>query len=391
MSRGAHHDERCLSLPAVKALNGGQPCARRTQRGFPRPRTDSRIRVEHATTGGAEPFDAVDICRVMDQVQLGALRDARLDLNDIQTRRMHARDRSGDPLRTLGVSPSRVVIESRRMSQQPDSHQPIIAPHSAPIFVVSLCRPRLQDVMALPETPLRVSERGTWPGLISFRRGWAIASARPWNDIETDASLRLVRGGKSFLTACSQRIIDRGATSVLSPPLPVTSIRTWQTAGYDEFLQLALMRLSLEEQPRSPDHLVVETDSGHLDDLLAIDAAAFSSFWRFDMLGLKEALEATGRSSVLIIRDSSGKPTGFAIVGFGTAISYLQRVAVHPDWQREGMGRSLVRVAARKARDAGGRVMLLNTQIDNEPAMRLYESEGYVRLPEPLCLLRYTG
>jgi ribosomal protein S18 acetylase RimI-like enzyme len=94
---------------------------------------------------------------------------------------------------------------------------------------------------------------------------------------------------------------------------------------------------------------------------------------------------------VLIIRDSEGKPTGFAIVGFGNAIAYLQRVAVHPDWQGKGMGRSLVRVAARKARAAGARVMLLNTQVDNAQAMRLYESEGYIRLPEPLCLLRYTG
>ena len=226
---------------------------------------------------------------------------------------------------------------------------------------------------------------------MSFRRGWASASARPWNDVEPDASLRLVRGGKAFLSACSDRIIDCGAPSVLSPPLPATSIKTWQTAGYDEFLRLALMRLSLEQQPPAPNHLVVETDSSHLHDLLAIDAAAFSSFWRFDELGLKEALEATGKSSVLIIRDSDGKPTGFAIVGFGSAISYLQRVAVHPTWQGEGMGRSLVRVAARKARDAGGRVMLLNTQIDNEAAMRLYESEGYIRLPEPLYLLRYTG
>ena len=55
------------------------------------------------------------------------------------------------------------------------------------------------------------------------------------------------------------------------------------------------------------------------------------------------------------------------------------------------MGRSLVRVAARKARAAGARVMLLNTQVDNEAAMRLYESEGYVRLPDPLHLLRYDG
>lgn len=226
---------------------------------------------------------------------------------------------------------------------------------------------------------------------MSFRRGWASASARPWNDVEPDASLRLLRGGRSFLSACSRRVIECGAPSVLSPPLPAASLRTWEAAGYDLFLRLALMRLSLDEQPRPPDHLVVESGIDRLEDLLAIDAAAFDHFWHFDRLGLTEALDATANASVLIIRDSDGKPTSFAIVGFGSAIAYLQRVAVHPDWQGQGMGRSLVRVAARKAREAGARVMLLNTQVDNEPALRLYESEGYERLPEPLCLLRYTG
>lgn len=226
---------------------------------------------------------------------------------------------------------------------------------------------------------------------MSFRRGWASASARPWNDVEPDATLRLLRGGRSFLSACSSRVIDCGAPSVLSPPLPTSSLRTWEAAGYALFLRLALMRLSLDKQPRPPDHLVVESGIDRLDDLLAIDTAAFDRFWHFDRLGLTEALEATTNSRVLIIRDSDGNPTSYAIVGFGSAIAYLQRVAVHPDWQGQGMGRSLVRVAARKAREQGARVMLLNTQVDNIPALRLYESEGYVRLPEPLCLLRFPG
>ena len=94
---------------------------------------------------------------------------------------------------------------------------------------------------------------------------------------------------------------------------------------------------------------------------------------------------------MLIIRDADAGAAAFAIVGYGAAISYLQRVAVHPQWQRQGMGRSLVRVAARKARSVGARVMLLNTQIDNSGAIAMYESEGYVTLPDPLVLLRFSA
>ena len=314
----------------------------------------------------------------------------RLPLDDVQTRGLDTFDDRIDALRAFRMSPAVVVAGAGRVCDEDGSHPPMMPSLSGAATVVSLASPTTKKVMALPDIPIHVTQRGTWPGRMIFQRGWASASARPWNDIEPAASLRLVRGGRSFLTACSEQILECGVPSVLSPPLPVASVRTWESAGYDVFLRLALMRLTLDDQPHAPDHLVVECDAERMDDLLEIDAAAFSSFWRFDRLGLTEALDATGRSSVLIIRDSDGKPTGFAVVGYGSAISYLQRVAIHPDWQGNGMGRSLVRVAARKARSAGARVMLLNTQLDNQAAMRLYESEGYVRLPEPLCLLRYT-
>ena len=243
----------------------------------------------------------------------------------------------------------------------------------------------------MAESPFRVNLRGDWPGPLTFRRGWARAQARPWNDAEPAASLRLVRGGPGFLQACTGSLCDLGAPSVLSPPLPAGAKRTWEAAGFRDYLELALMRLSLDEQPPAPSHLVIEAPETPIETLLCIDQAAFTPFWRFDRHGIQEAVDATGSSTVLLIRDAEGGAAGFAVVGFGSAISYLQRMAVHPKWQGQGMGRSLVRVAARKARAAGARVMLLNTQLDNESALKLYETEGYVPLPEPLSLLRAVG
>ncbi len=242
--------------------------------------------------------------------------------------------------------------------------------------------------MALAETPFKMTMRGTWPGALTLRRNWARAEARPWNDAHSDASLRLVRGGGGFLGACAEHLFELDVPSVLSPPLPPTARGAWAAAGFTPALDLALMRLSLEEQPRCPNHLVVDGESVGRKALLEIDHAAFSDFWRFDANGLGEAIEATSTSTILIIRDQDGGATGFAVVGYGSAIAYLQRVAVHPEWQGEGMGRSLVRAAARRARASGARVMLLNTQFDNEPAIDLYTSEGFVLLPEALTLMR---
>jgi len=242
--------------------------------------------------------------------------------------------------------------------------------------------------MPLAQRPLPVLQRGTWPQPIRFRRGWARADARRWNDLTPDAALRLVRGGSSFLESCSDRLTDLGAPHVFSPPLPPSSRRPWETAGFDEFVPLSFMRHDLTEGLPSPDHLVISPPDHSIEDLLRIDHAAFDTFWRFDRFGMAEAIAATTKTRSLLIRGPDGVPVGFAIVGFGHAMSYLQRLAVHPDWQGHQIGRSLIRAAARTAQSAGSRAMMLNTQIDNTAAVALYESEGFVTLPESLFLLR---
>lgn len=242
--------------------------------------------------------------------------------------------------------------------------------------------------MALAETPQRVFQRGTWPGSIAFRRGWARAEARPWNDAFDDAVLRVIRGGTPFIAACTSRLAEVGAPSVLSTPVAASAVKPWELAGFKEHLALALMRLSLDSPIPAPEHLVARDEQFDIDLMLQVDKAAFPEFWRFDRAALVESTQATGRSSVFVIRDGDLGLAGFAVLGYGHAISYLQRLAVHPDWQGKGMGRSLVRAVARSASRAGSRAMLLNTQHDNEAAIGLYEALGFVKLPESLSVLK---
>jgi ribosomal protein S18 acetylase RimI-like enzyme len=200
----------------------------------------------------------------------------------------------------------------------------------------------------------------------------------------------MVRGGATFLADCARRMMDLGAPSVLSTPLAVSARGPWEAAGFTPHLDLSLMRRSLETSLPAPDHLVVRDADVDLEALLEIDRAAFEPFWRFDYNALQEATQATARSSLFVINDGENGFTGYAVVGYGHAISYLQRVAVHPNWQGQGMGRSLVRAAARGAKRAGSKALLLNTQSENSGATTLYESEGYVLLPESLAVLRIS-
>jgi len=242
--------------------------------------------------------------------------------------------------------------------------------------------------MALADTPHRVFQRGDWPGLVSLRRGWARAEARPWNDTSPDAALRLIRGGSGFIEACTHRLHAPGAPGVMSPPLAPSARKPWESAGFVPFVDLALMRLDLVGPVTPPQHLVVRDEYYDLDLMLEVDTAAFEQFWRFTRAALIESLQATSKSSVFVIRDGELGIAGYAIVGYGHAISYLQRVAVDPKWQGSGMGRSLIRAVARSARRQGSKALLLNTQLDNVSAAGLYETEGYVQLPDSLAVLK---
>ena len=196
----------------------------------------------------------------------------------------------------------------------------------------------------------------------------------------------MIRGGAGFIGDCVAALGDLGANQVLSPPLPQSAQRPWREAGFDEHSELALMRLDLD-RINAPDHLVAPADVGQIAEALRIDAASFDEFWRFDRTTMLEALQSTPKSALHVVRRPDGHLAGFAITGIGTAIAYLQRVAVEPDWQGQGLGRSLVRASAWWAKRNGARSLMLNTQVDNAGAIALYESEGFETLPEPLAVL----
>ncbi|MFQ5948823.1 MAG: GNAT family N-acetyltransferase, partial [Acidimicrobiia bacterium] len=215
----------------------------------------------------------------------------------------------------------------------------------------------------------------------------ATSDSRPWNDAIDDAHLQVVRGGASFLAECAAALVDLGASGVLSPPLPTAAQQLWKQAAFTPYVSLRLLRRSLDAVP-PPDHAIGEGSHADLEEALRIDTAAFDGFWRFDRTALLEALNSTRISKLHLIRNPQGGLAGFAITGVGSAHAYLQRVAVDPPWQGRGLGRSLVRISARWAKQQGARTTLLNTQTDNLSAIHLYESEGYTALREPLEVLR---
>lgn len=227
--------------------------------------------------------------------------------------------------------------------------------------------------------------KGDWPGLLTFRSGWAKAIARPWNDARNDASLRLVRGSGEFIAECCTELCRLGVDDVLSPPLDPSQQVVWVEAGFTPELSLDIHAKDLFGPWSEPRHTVTDGTEDDWLDAVAVDDASFSDRWRMGELGLSEARDATPRSAFLVVRDTD--LAGFVIVGAATTVAYLQRIAVAPDARGSGVGRSLVRAAERWGRSQGATKIVLNTQPDNHAAAKLYAGEGYQCAPGALSVL----
>jgi ribosomal protein S18 acetylase RimI-like enzyme len=235
---------------------------------------------------------------------------------------------------------------------------------------------------------MRLTARGPWPGVITLRQGWASAEARPWNDDLPYASLRLVRGGARFLAAAADHLLASFCEAVLSAPTLPSGTHTWRRAGFDDHLELDLYRHELDEDIQSPDHVIRFPTPPPWPAIAAVDRLAFDVLWRMGELGLREAYQAVSSSTVMTIEDPDGALSGFAIVGTGTSVGYLQRIAVDPASRGRGYGRSLLRASLEWIRARGGQTVLLNTQPDNAAAAALYRAEHFYRTGETLRVLR---
>jgi ribosomal-protein-alanine N-acetyltransferase len=236
--------------------------------------------------------------------------------------------------------------------------------------------------------PNRLHLDGEWPAPLTIRRGWAKATARPWNDDGPEAAVRLERGSSDFLHETAIQLRSLVESDLFSPALYSPSTRVWRKAGFSPFAGLEVMERMIGRDRAEPTHPAGPVESPDWDAVVDLDRKAFHGFWRMGRLGLIEAMAATPRSTVLETR-SEGELTGYALVGSHMALAYLQRVAVSPARGGQGLGTSLVRASLDWAAAVGARTMILNVKPENDNARRLYEREGFSASGVMLELLRF--
>ena len=126
-----------------------------------------------------------------------------------------------------------------------------------------------------------------------------------------------------------------------------------------------------------------------LDALEALDAVCFTPPFRFSRPMMRRSAEARN-ALVRLAHETSpegaeGCLVGFCIVHLGRGsgvrkLGYVVTLDVDPRRRGEGLARHLMHSLEGLAQEQGALAMTLHVSVGNEPAIRLYERLGYVRV-----------
>lgn len=207
----------------------------------------------------------------------------------------------------------------------------------------------------------------------------------PWRhreEISSVASVSAVRRVDDLISASRAASFELGADAFVIPEWSETrNPRFYARNGLD--LWEDVISFEIDASASRPGDLergnplrLVSASSPLLDEIMAIDHAAFPWLWRNVRLEFEEYLVTPG-VEVWAFRDATGVPVGYVGITSYSGWGHLDRVAVAPARQGEGHGLGAVRFAIARLQRLGARRVGLSTQRSNARSQRLYLGIGF--------------
>ena len=127
----------------------------------------------------------------------------------------------------------------------------------------------------------------------------------------------------------------------------------------------------------------------NIDDLLqveALDKLAFGSIWHNSRISLEYAFR---QAAIATIAEIDGEIVGYQISTAMQMGGHLARLAIHPQFQRQGIGYAILRDLLIQFKQRGAMRITVNTQEDNLGSIALYENSGFSRTGETYPVYLY--
>lgn len=128
-----------------------------------------------------------------------------------------------------------------------------------------------------------------------------------------------------------------------------------------------------------------------LDDLPQVellDKSSFGHLWHNSRSSLEYAFN---QAAIATIAEIEGKIVGYQISTAMQMGGHLARLATHPDYQRQGIGCSILRDLLIQFKQRGAVRITVNTQEDNLASIALYEKAGFVPTGESYPVYQYLS
>ena len=202
-------------------------------------------------------------------------------------------------------------------------------------------------------------------------------------EIASITGIHAVRFRGNLMCAASERARQLGLEAILFIEwTEVLNPAFYESIGFEVLdavipLEIHKRHFSGPSRATVPIRRLDAHDPWTLDQLLAIDHAAFDWLWinsqaEFSHVGWSPDVELWGQfaESQLI---SYLETTHYGRWG------HIDRLAVHPNWQGQGLGNDLTRFGVDRLMSHGAGTVGLSTQLDNGRSQRLYEKIGFRR------------
>ncbi len=264
---------------------------------------------------------------------------------------------------------------------------PIQAPEVIPLLPGDVDSLRLPNRRAVEQTRrviIRRPNRSVWiPETLEFL---VIGSWRNRPEISSIEDFEAIRNVEPLVREAAERAFAQHDELLLAVELEASSSRSrFERAGMEMLEEVITYEIDAARVPRMPQkHLRLVSISPHdtaaVDRVGSLDQAAFPWLWRNSRAEFEVYLASPGVSVSFIVRD--GMPVAYVGSTLFPGWGHLDRIAVAPELQGQGLGRSALILAIDSLRQKGARRVGLSTQRTNLRSQRLYDRFGFRRTPD---------